>query len=146
MARPVLELTIMSKPIPQISKYMTTCPHSIGADQTLDRAHTMMREHHFRHLPVLAGGNLVGIVTDRDLRLVETLKDVDPSKVTVEEAMSPVPYTVSPEAPLDEVVAEMAKHKYGSAVVVQNGKVVGVFTTVDVCLAFAELLHGRLAR
>lgn len=135
----------MPKPIPQISKYMTTCPHSIGSDQTLAKAHHMMREHHFRHLPVLTGGKLVGIVTDRDLHLVETLKDVDPEKVTVEDAMSSVPYTVSPEAPLDEVVGEMAQHKYGSAVVVQNGKVVGVFTTVDVCRAFADMLHGRLA-
>ena len=50
-----------------------------------------------------------------------------------------------PEAPLDEVVREMAEHRYGSAVVLANGKVVGMFTTVDACRAFAELLHGRLA-
>jgi acetoin utilization protein AcuB len=60
--------------------------------------------------------------------------------------MSQGVYTVSPEAPLDEVVNEMAAKKYGSAIVVQNNKVVGIFTTVDVCTAFAELLHGRLAK
>ena len=54
-------------------------------------------------------------------------------------------YSVSPETPLDEVVATMGSKKYGSAVVVQNGKVVGIFTTVDLCRAFAELLHTRLA-
>jgi CBS domain-containing protein len=52
----------------------------------------------------------------------------------------------TPEAPLDEVVAEMGARKYGSAVVMQNDKVVGIFTTVDVCRAFAELLHSRLAK
>jgi len=136
----------MTKPIPTIQKYMTATPHSIGPDQPLALAHKMMREHHFRHLPVLNGGALVGMITDRDLHLIETLRDVDPEKVTVEEAMSSSPYAVSPDALLDEVVAEMAEHKYGSAVVMQNQKVVGVFTTVDVCRALAELLRGRLAK
>ncbi|MBN9165136.1 MAG: CBS domain-containing protein [Myxococcales bacterium 68-20] len=136
----------MSKPIPTIQKYMTTSPHSIGLEQTLARAHAVMREHGIRHLPVLHGQKLMGLVTERDLRLVESLPDVDPTKVSVEEAMSTVVYSVGPDQPLDEVVATMAEHKYGSAVVMQNGKVVGIFTTVDVCRALAELLHSRLAK
>lgn len=136
----------MSKAIPTIQKYMTTSPHSIGIDQTLTHAHQMMREHHIRHLPVLSGGQLVGMLTDRDLRFIETLKDVDPTEVKVEEAMSSEVYSVSPDSQLDDVVSEMAQHKYGSAVIMQNHKVVGIFTTVDVCKAFAELLHTRLAK
>lgn len=135
----------MTKPIPTISKYMTTSPHSIGAEQTLASAHALMRENHIRHLPVLQGGQLLGMLTERDLHLVETLRDVDPTKVTAEEAMSTTIYSVSPTAPLDEVVSTMAEHKYGSAVVMDNGKVVGIFTTVDVCQALAALLHTRLA-
>jgi acetoin utilization protein AcuB len=53
---------------------------------------------------------------------------------------------VAPRAALDEVVSEMAQHKYGCAVVLDNGKVVGVFTTVDALRAFADLLETRLAR
>lgn len=136
----------MSKPIPTIQKFMTTTPHSIGVEQPLSRAHTMMREHGIRHLPVLHGGKLVGILTERDLRLVESLAGVDPTKVKVEDAMSTVIYSVSPDAPLDEVVGTMGEHKYGSAVVMQNQKVVGIFTTVDVCRAFADLLQTRLAK
>ena len=136
----------MSKPIPTIQKFMTTQPHSIGREQTMAQAHRMMREHRFRHLPVLTGGRLVGLLSDRDLNLIETLRDVDPTKVLVEDAMTSDPYTVSPDAPLDEVVATMAEHKYGCAVVMQNNKLVGIFTTVDACRAFAELLHGRLAK
>ena len=109
-------------------------------------AHKMMHDHAFRHLPVLHGGQLVGMVTDRDLKLIETLKDVDPEKVPVEDAMSTQVYAVPPETPLDEVASEMAAHKYGSAVVMQNGKVVGIFTTVDACRALAELLQTRLAK
>lgn len=134
----------MAKAIPTIQKYMTTAPHSIGTEQTLAHAHEVLRQHHIRHLPVLEGGQLVGMLTQRDLALVETLKDVDPRNVKVEDAMSTEVYTVSPEAPLDEVVGEMAEKKYGSAVVVSNHKVVGIFTTVDVCSALADLLHSRL--
>jgi len=136
----------MSKPIPTIQKYMTTCPHTIGEDQPMALAHRMMREHHVRHLPVLRGAKIVGLVSDRDLNMVETLEDVDPRNVRVSEAMSQEPYLVSPEAPLDEVVSEMAAKKYGSAVVTQHEKVVGIFTTVDACRAFADLLHTRLAK
>jgi acetoin utilization protein AcuB len=136
----------MSKPIPTIQKYMTTSPHSIGVEQPLSKAHDVMRELKIRHLPVLHGGKLVGMLTDRDLHLVESLAGVDPTKVKVEEAMATVVYAVTPDSLLDEVVATMAEHKYGSAVIMQNEKVVGIFTTVDACRALAELLRTRLAK
>ena len=135
----------MSKTIPHIKKYMTADVQTIGDEQPMAVAHRLMREQHIRHLPVLHQGKLVGVVSDRDLRLIETLQDVDPSKVTVSEAMTPDPYVVGPEAALDEVVATMAAKKYGSAVIRDNGKVVGIFTTVDACSAFAELLTTRLS-
>ena len=134
----------MTKPVPTIQKYMTPPPHSIGAEQTLARAHAVMAEHGIRHLPVLHGGKLLGIVTDRDLHLIESLKDVDPKLITVSDAMSEDVYAVAPDAPLDEVVGTMAEKRHGSAVVLQNGKIVGIFTTVDVCIALADLLHSRL--
>jgi acetoin utilization protein AcuB len=135
----------MSKAIPSVQKYMTTSPHTIGDDQPMSVAHRMMREHNIRHLPVLHGAKIVGMVSDRDLNMVETLKDVDPRKVLVSEAMSQDPYLVSPDAALDEVVSTMAQSKYGSAVVTQHDKVVGIFTTVDACRAFSDLLNTRLA-
>lgn len=133
-----------SRPIPPVRKFMTAAPHTIGYDQTMDRAHHLMREYRIRHLPVLRADRLVGVLSDGDLHLVETLRDVDPHKVTVEEAMTTDPYTVGPDAPIDQVVGEMARHKYGSVVVVDNGHVVGVFTTNDACRAFAEMLHTHL--
>ncbi len=136
----------MSKPIPQIQKHMTPMPHTIAMSQTMATAHKMMRSHHVRHLPVLDADQLVGIVSDGDLHLIETLRDVDPDKVLVEDAMSQDVYTVDPSTPIDEVVMAMAERKLGSAVVATKGRVVGIFTTVDACRAFAELLHTRLAK
>jgi acetoin utilization protein AcuB len=137
-------LSAMTQAIPKIQMHMTASPYSIGRDQPLSRAHALMREHQIRHLPVLEGGELVGVVTDRDLRLIESLRDVDAAQVSVQEAMASEVYAVKPDALLDEVVETMAKYKYGCAVVIHNYQVVGIFTTVDACRVLAELLRGRL--
>ena len=125
-----------------ISQRMTRTPHLIGSDQTMNAAHEMMRNHGIRHLPVLHGGKLVGLLSVRDLHLVETLPDVNPELVRVEEAMSQDVFAVPPTTPLAEVVREMAERRLGSAVVVEGIKVVGVFTTVDALETLAELLDG----
>jgi acetoin utilization protein AcuB len=132
------------KAIPTVKKYMTTTPHTIGADQSLVKAEKMMGEHHIRHLPVLKGGKLVGILSDRDVRLVESFRDVDPEKVLVDEAFTPEPYITSPDASLADVCAEMVQHKYGCVLVCDNQKLVGIFTWVDALKAFDELLNTRL--
>jgi acetoin utilization protein AcuB len=128
--------------LPTVKQFMTPAPQTIGVDMTLSVAHRMMRERRVRHLPVLEEDKLVGIVSQRDLALVETLRDVDPDRVTVGEAMTPDPFRVTPETPLVEVVRDMADHKYGAAVVIENDVVVGIFTTVDALHAML-LLVGR---
>jgi acetoin utilization protein AcuB len=132
------------KAVPSISKYMTTLPHTIGADQSLGKATKMMSELQVRHLPVLSGGTLVGILSDRDIKLVETFKDVDPETVKVEEAYSPDPYIASPASSLADVCERMARKKYGCALVVDNHKLVGIFTWIDALNALNELLSTRL--
>src|SRR3954451_6855057 len=67
---------------------MTAQPVTIGRDQTLATAHALMREHHCRHLPVLEQGELVGILSQRDLYFLETIKGVESDVDLVEDAMS----------------------------------------------------------
>jgi acetoin utilization protein AcuB len=135
----------MTRPTPSVSQYMTPSPHSIGAEQTLAQARTVMHEHKVRHLPVLDGGELVGVVTEGDVHFVESLEDVDLHAVTVAEAMTEPLYTVTVDTPLDDIVAGMASRNCGSAVVVQGAKIVGIFTTLDACRAFADALLSGLA-
>ena len=123
-----------------VDRYMSPAPFTIACDQPMAEAHRMMREHRIRHLPVLHGGRLVGIVSDRDLHLVETLRDIDPDEVTVEDAMSPDLYAVGPDEALVHVVDTMAARKLGAAVVARGARVLGVFTTVDALHALADLL------
>jgi acetoin utilization protein AcuB len=123
---------------PTIRDYMTPSPVTIGDEQPLDVAAQRMREHKIRHLPVLRAGQLVGIISERDVQLVSGLPSVDPHALKVEDAMSDSVYAVSPDTPLDEVAAHMAAHKYGAALVTENGKVSGVFTTIDALYAITS--------
>ena len=134
----------MSKAIPTIQKYMTVLPHTIGLDQPLEKARSMMTNYHIRHLPVLKGGKLVGILTDRDVKLVMGFDGATLENTTVEEAFTPDPYVTVPGAPLNQVAAQMAEKKYGCALVSDNGKLVGIFTEVDALRALSDLLETRL--
>ena len=125
-----------------IENFMTRSVHTIGTKSPLAEAHRMMNDHGIRHLPVLEGGRLVGMLSQRDLHLIETLKDVDPKEVLVEEAMSQDAYTVAPEAELAVVAREMALHKYGSAVVIRGAEVLGIFTTTDALKALDTVLSA----
>jgi len=130
-----------------IRDYMTPSPYTIGADQTLTVASELMRKHKIRHLPVLRGGSVVGILSQRDVALISGLPSVDPAEVPVEDAMSEAVYAVRPETPLDEVAATMAANKYGAALVVgAHDKVVGVFTTIDALHALADGAPTRKRR
>lgn len=127
----------------EISRYMTKAPHTIGAEQPLTAAHELMRKHGVRHLPVLHGGRLVGIVSSRDLQFIETFREVDPKKVLVDDAMSQEIYTTTADSDVARVAREMAERKIGSAVVMDGNDVVGMFTTVDALRALAEVLDAR---
>ena len=136
----------MTKPIPTIDKYMTTSPLTIAQDATLAQAQKLLTDNKIRHLPVVDGENLVGILSDRDVSLISSIAGADPHTLRVTDAMTPKPYTTSPKTTIDEVVTTMAEHKIGSVVVTDNHHVVGIFTAVDALAAFAHLLQTRLGK
>ncbi len=125
-----------------IRRYMTGSPHAISSRRTLADAHLAMREKGVRHLPVVDEGKLVGVVSQRDLYLLETLRGVDVSRELVEDAMSDEPYVVHPDAELADVAEAMAVHKHGSALVVERTEVVGIFTSTDALRALVSLLRA----
>jgi acetoin utilization protein AcuB len=126
-----------------IGEEMHSSPHTIDVRRSLAAAHQLMRRNRIRHLPVVEGKKLVGMLSIGDLHLIETLKDVDPERVAVDEAMSTDAYVVSPKEPLAEVARTMADRRLGSAIVASRGKVVGIFTTVDALALLARLLDER---
>jgi acetoin utilization protein AcuB len=136
----------MNPVIPSVGDCMTPAPHVVTPYDKLARARQIMEDYDVRHLPVMDGADLVGILSDRDMNLVQSLVPVSPDAITVEDAMTAEPYVVAPETPLHEVARRMAERKIGSAVVVDHGVVAGVFTTTDALIALADALEGKDAR
>ena len=128
------------KTMPRIQKLMTPMPHTIGADIDLSKATSMMREYRIRHLPVQKAGELVGVLSDRDIKLAQSFRG--PGELTVDDVMTSDPYIADPNTPLDEAVLHMAEHKLGCVIVKQkNGKVVGILTDNDALRILGETLR-----
>ena len=85
----------------------------------------------------------MGELSERDLFLVESLPNVNPTDVRVEEVMVQNLFTVGPDTPVGEVVETMIERKLGSAVVCEDERVVGGFTTIDALRALHETLEQR---
>lgn len=117
---------------------MTKSPHTIGFDQPLSRAHDMMREYRLRHLPVLDAGKLVGVLSQRDLYFVEAITGVERRVDAVAEAMAAELFTVAPGDRVSDVARTMGEHKYGCAVVIDVGRVIGIFTATDALALLAR--------
>ena len=126
---------------PVVREFMTPSPITVGRSSSLSAARQIMRKHHVRHLPVLHGGRIEGVLSERDLLLLETVPGVNPTVVHVEEAMVEDVFTVGPETPVAEAIETMIDRKLGSAIVSDGDHVLGVFTTVDALRALHRLLE-----
>ena len=104
-----------------------------------------MREYRVRHLPVAHNRKILGLITDRDIKLVlgPDFAYPDKDKMRVEEAMLTSTYTVDLNTPLDVVLEEMVSAHIGSAIVTRKGELAGVFTCTDVCREFTRFLHEK---
>lgn len=128
---------------PSVGAVMTPFPYFVGADDSVERAERLMREHAIRHLPVQEDGEVVGIISERDLlRLANpSFPALDKAAVAVRTVVLGDPYVVGIDRPLGEVVAEMAVRQIGSAIVVRHGKLAGILSVTDVCRVLAEVLE-----
>jgi acetoin utilization protein AcuB len=130
--------------MPQIDRYMTREPYSVTSTETLAHARSLMLANSIRHLPVIDGERLVGMISDRDLAAIESVPGINLAHVEVARVMS-APLQVWGEMPLDEVGELMTKRK-ADCVVVQGGQgVAGIFTTADAITALTDLLRRATA-
>ena len=122
-----------------VKDYMTTHPHWIRKEATLGEAMEMMSKHRIRHLPVKSEDKVIGIVSERDIKLVLWMPGKDQDKTQLSSFCRDDPFTVEPQTPLAEAAKKMADIHYGSAIVMEGNTLVGIFTTVDACRALAEI-------
>lgn len=132
----------MQRRIPFVKAVMTPFPYSIEAEAKVDEARLMMQEHDIRHLPVVEGETLTGILSDRDLCLVTepSLGRVADESLAVRDICERDVLAVELTERLDGVLDEMLRRHIGAAVVVKSERVVGIFTAVDACRFLRQLL------
>ncbi len=123
-----------------IRTFMSPGIRTIDLETSLPAARSVMEAEGVRHLPVVDGGRLVGLLSERELGKLEGFPMVDLNVVAVPDAMSVVPYVVGPDAPVADVLQSMLELRIGSAVVVDDDRPIGIFTTHDALRVLFEVL------
>jgi acetoin utilization protein AcuB len=123
---------------------MTPFPYCVQVDDSLIYAREVMVRHEIRHLPVKKDSVLVGVLSDRDLkRALDPDLGLPPKdELFVNDVYEPQSYVVDGGEPLDRVLAHMATHHIGSALVTKHGNLVGIFTATDACRVFCQHLRS----
>ena len=132
----------------KIVDLMTQEVITVGPSQMLNDAVEAMRRRKIRHLPVVEGGKLVGIVTDRDVKRARPSVfsgDQDEydrvlNETPVDKVMTKDPYTVGPRDEIKEALKVMIERKIGAVPVVSNGALIGIVTDIDYLKAFLKVL------
>ena len=104
---------------------------TIERDKTAQDAAKLMAEHSIGSLVIISDGNLVGIVTERDLVRKVCAKDVASSKVYLNDVMSSPVIWAEPDVPIETAVQRMFNNKIRRLPILENGKLVGIVTVSD---------------
>jgi acetoin utilization protein AcuB len=131
-----------------VRDYMSTDPIYIAPNDTVGDALELLKEHSIRRLPVLSKGKLVGIVTEADLfkaspspasgLSIHEINYLFP-KITIKDIMTREVVTIGPDAAIEEAAVIMRENKFGTLVVVKEGKPVGLITESDLFKAFIDV-------
>lgn len=132
---------------------MSRDPLTVSPSDTVGKAEELMYENHYRQLPVVENKQLIGIVSDRDIRsflaqpsFVEPEKRARALRTKVTDIMTAKPLTVSPEDDLREAVELLIEEKIGGIPVVDETEgLVGIVTYVDVLRFLLNRLEDEQA-
>jgi acetoin utilization protein AcuB len=125
----------------KVAERMTPNPSHVRLADTLDAVRMIMRAEGFKHLPVVESKRVLGVITDRDVRLHTAHLD----ETLVETAMTADPVTVSPDMTIEEAASLMLVKRIGCLPVIQNGGLVGIITATDLLRALLDIarVHAK---
>jgi acetoin utilization protein AcuB len=139
-----------------VSDWMHHPVHTVRPRDTIEHARQLMLQHRINQLPVVLKGELVGIVTDRDLRdaypsVFDMAREsgrrdsglAHPEKIDVESVMTHNTLSISPGEALADAATLMRTERIGSLPVIENGKLIGILTRSDVLAAFIAIESGE---
>lgn len=135
-----------------VKRWMTKKPVTVDSSATVAEAWRLMRGKRIRHLPVREGSKMVGILSDRDIRLAfpASAPDMDAAerralwdRLRVWQIMTRVVVVVPPEAPMERAATMLLRYKVGGLPVMADGRLVGIITETDFLRAFVALRKGK---
>jgi acetoin utilization protein AcuB len=125
----------------RVNDLMSDTLEVVSPDAHIHDVLTTMNRAGYRHLPVVENDMLVGIITDRDVRLavnspvvgaeVALIRESVLDGVRVDDCMTPDPQCISSSTPLHEVAELLSLNKFGAMPVVDEGKLVGMISYID---------------
>lgn len=121
----------MRRKAPSVREYMTHLPVEAERCATVADAEQAMTAKHIRHIPVMNGARLKGLVSRSDVLAARVEHGDAVNALALEEICQMEVLTVPPTARVDEVAEQMLERRVGSAVVMDGGFVVGIFTSTD---------------
>lgn len=113
---------------------------ALNPTQTLYDAERLFNKHSIRHIPVVEGERIIGVISRADLLRIsfadlteneESVESVVYDMYTIPQVMTKVPVTVESETTVKEVAEILARQSFHSVPVVEQGKLVGIVTTTD---------------
>lgn len=126
-----------------VGRFTSRNPVTAGEGMHIDELQQLMDGHGIRHLPILRDGTVVGIVSDRDLRVVAGLSTAQRMQVRAGDIMARDPVAAGTGTPLHEVAATMTERRIGSVLVDDtDGKLVGIFTVTDAMNALVGIIRA----
>ncbi len=130
-----------------VSEVMTPKPLAVKANETIKRAQELMVENSIRHLPVVEGHELLGIITESDIRGAfldersnKKVRVLDPSKMKISDYMTHNPMVVFPETHVEDAALVIYKNKIGALPVVRRNRLVGIISIMDILGIFVDLM------
>ncbi len=133
------------KVMPSVQKFMTYLVKTIDVHQNVSHANDLMRRLHLRFLPIVKAGALVGVLTDKEVHMILSLKEHDTSNMKIEDFYSNDFLNFSPEALMDEVLIKMIEKRACCAIVSEKEKLIGVFTETDAYKQLLNLLRSDIS-
>ncbi|HOL37798.1 MAG: CBS domain-containing protein [Proteobacteria bacterium] len=123
-----------------VGEYTTANPVTTTEERSIDELRRLMQQYGVRHLPIRRAGAVVGVVSERDLRVAEGLSSEHRIQVSAGDIMATDPVTVKASTPLDEVARTMSGRKIGSVIVNRDDdEFLGIFTLTDALSALIEI-------
>jgi len=129
-----------------VEEFTTPDPVTASEETTVEELSKLMTEHGVRHIPIVRNGQVTGIVSERDLKVIAGLNLKEKSLISAADVMARDPVTVNAQETLDEVAFQMSSHKIGSVIVNEDGKLLGIFTSTDALNALIEITRAARSK